>query len=637
MPLGFERHVVQVIIFVFFLFFVGGCPPKAEQRDIGRLPLITSEDPQAETEFREAKLLLDRGAITEAAKRFEAFLVKRPDDPLVPLAQLSLGRIRLSQNKLDEARLLFIKVIRHPDRSIAEQARFYNGVAEHLLGEYRAALATLEPMQGRTIDPDDTALLLKTIAAAAAKLGDYVKALMVLDALSKEAVPAKDRAEARATAAEIAANRASPQEIERAYREVDREGVIWPLIAKRALRDADQRGDIERMSQIIEALRDEEVKFDAEMEEIAIRAARPTEANPQAVGAILSLSGRARELGEQALRGLMLAAGLPPTSPLPPNAAQLIFRDDKADPERAIQAVNELVFVHRVVAIVGPIDAQTSLAAAKRAQELGVPLITLTPAGQVTSVGPMVFRLFPTPDSEASKLVEYAINKKRNRRFAIFYPSSSYGEVMRDAFLRQVERLGGRVVATQTYEPKATSFGPEIAILKKKVFDAICLADTSRQVSLIAPALAAADLWSTPQGGVVPNNAREITVLAPSVAFDHQLASTVGRYLQGAVFSAPFDPVTATGKGREFADQFQAQFGVAPNIFAAFAYDSFRFVRSAVEHKATSRADVAHYLNKISDMNTVGPCPGFSLSRDPSEGTRLLELREDTFIPVESR
>jgi ABC-type branched-subunit amino acid transport system substrate-binding protein len=635
MPLGIDRQLIQILLFVFFLLSAVGCPPSAERRDIGRLPLITSDDPQAEAEFREAKLLLDRGAVTEAAKRFEAFLAKRPDDPLVALAQLSLGRIRLSQNELDQARSLFSKVIQHPDNSVAEQGLFYDGVAAHLQGEHRAALNTLEPMQGRTIDPADTVLLLRTIAAAAAQLGDYVKALVVLDALCKEEVPAKDRAEARAQAAEIAAKRASPQEIERAYREVDREGMVWPSIAKRALRDADQRGDVERMSQIIEALRDEEVKFDAEMEEMAIRAARPTEANPQAVGAILSLSGRARELGEQALRGLMLAAGLPPTSPLPPNAAQLIFRDDKADPERAIRAVNELVFVHRVVAIVGPIDAQTSLAAAKRAQELGVPLITLTPAGQVTKVGPMVFRLFPTPDSEARKLVEYAIDKKRNRRFAIFYPNSNYGEVMRDAFSRQVELQGGRVVATQTYEPKATSFGPEIATLKKTVFDAIYLADTSRQVSLIAPALAAADLWSAPEGGVVPNNAREITILAPGVAFDHQLATTVNRYLQGAVFSAPFDPITATGKGREFADQFQAQFGVAPNIFAAFAYDSYRFVRSAVEHNATSRADVAQYLNKISDMNTVGPSPGFSLSRDPSEGTRLLELRETTFVPVE--
>ncbi|MBN1653081.1 MAG: ABC transporter substrate-binding protein [Deltaproteobacteria bacterium] len=630
------RYSFWVFLPLFFLFYVAGCPPSAEKREIGRLPLITSDDPRAETEFREAKLLLDRGAITEAANRFEAFIAGRMNDPLVPIAQLSLGRIRLSQNRLDEARSLFKKVIAHPDAAVAEQGRFYYGVAAHLQGDHRTALEILEPMRGRTIDPADTVLLLRTIAAASAQLGDFVKALTVLDTLSREAVSESDRVEARTEAAEISAKRASPEEIERAYREVERGGKIWTSIAKRALKDADQIGDVDRISQIIEALRDEEVKFDPEMEEIAIRAARPTDANPQAVGAILSLSGRARELGEQALRGLMLAAGLPPTSPLPPNAAQVIFRDDKADPERAVQAVNELVFVHRVVAIVGPIDAQTSLAAAKRSQELGVPIITLTPAGQVTEVGPMVFRLFPTPESEIKKLIEFATVKKREKRFAILYPNNSYGELMRDVFARQAGLAGGQVVATQSYEPKATSFGQEIASLTKKKFDAIFLPDTSREVALIAPALAAADLWSAPEGGTVPNGARAITVLAPSVSFDHQLASTVGRYLQGAVFSSPFDPTTASGKGREFVDRFQAQFGATPNIFAALAYDSYRFIRSAVEHKAAKRVDVANFLNKISDMNTVGPSPGFSLARDPSEATRLLELRDNAFVPLES-
>ena len=61
---------------------------------------------------------------------------------------------------------------------------------------------------------------------------------------------------------------------------------------------------------------------------------------------------------EQAVKGLQVDAGLPETGPTAPGAPQLVLRDTGGDPERAVHAVEELVSLHRAIAIIGPIDGQ---------------------------------------------------------------------------------------------------------------------------------------------------------------------------------------------------------------------------------------------------------------------------------------
>jgi branched-chain amino acid transport system substrate-binding protein len=636
-PRAGQGQRILSLLAILLAFWAGwGCPGKPAGPTIGKLPVITSEDPQAEVEIREARELLDRGAIEEAEKRYREFLQNRPADPLVPVANLALGRIELARGRVGEARELFAKVASHPDPAISEQGRFYDGVAAHLQGDNRLAIATLKPMQGRTIDPGDTSLLLRTLAAAQEGIGDYRGALETLDALVHEAVPESDREEARAEIKAIAASKATAEQITSAYKELDREKTAWPHVARRALRDADRAGDVERMNEILEDMEDEDVELDEELEALALRAARPTEANPRAVGAILSLSGRARKVGEQALRGLMLAAGLPPQGPPGPDAAQVIFRDDGGDAERAVEAVNELVSTHRVVAIVGPIEARAAAAAAERAQELGIPLIALTPTSEISKTGPMVFRLFTAPEYEVQRLVKHAIGTGA-KRFAVLHPDAPFGSVMRDTFSREVERQGGQTVAVQSYPPEATSFGPQISKLAGSRFDALFIADSSSKIALIAPALAAADLWSTPPGGAVPGKGRAITVLAPSVGFDPSLAAKAGRYLQGAVFSAPFDPAAVGGPAQQFAERFQKQFGSSPDMFAAFAHDAYGLIREAVKKGARTREQVAESLPSVRYPSPAGPSTGFNAAREPLRAARLLELRGDHFVEAESR
>lgn len=611
------------------LLIATGCPHAPLPPE--NLPLVTTTDRQAEAELRDARELQQAGDLDEAVRAYQAFLRDHPTDPLTAVARIALAQIHLAGDDGASAKRVLEPVMEHPDTAVRERARFFRGLAIGKLGDHAGAIASLSPLVGHTIDPEETGLLLQALMDAYFASGALLEGLRVVDRMAVDAVPEAVRGRAmeqlRATIAT-----ADPEHIAAAFAELDRSGAAWLRVAERALIQADASLDATRVREILAAMSANDVELSDEANEIAIRATRPAEADHRVIGAVLTLSGRTRALGEIALRGLMLAAGLPATGPRAADAPQLVFRDDGGDPARAVQAVDELVTVHRAVAIIGPMDGQAARAAAVRAQELGVPMISLTPQNDINATGSLIFRLLPTPEEEASALVGYAIGQGK-RRFAILRPDNGYGTLMTTAYEAAIAKHGGELLATTSYAATATSFGREISALAALPFDVLLVADVARRLELIAPALAAGGLWSRPAQTAAPKSGRAILVMSPSVGFSPELARSVGRYLQGATFSVPFNAAVPSGD-MDFVERFQRQFNSAPDSYAAFAHDAYRLVRSAVEQGARTRANVAVSLSRGSAIETAGPSRGFNSERAPRTPTRLVQLTGDAMAAV---
>ncbi len=608
-----------------------GCPRGSGQQDFERFPSLTTSDPQAEADLRLAREAAEAGRTEEAERRYRDFVEQYPADPLVPAAQLGLGRVLLADGRIDEARERFDVVAGASDAAVAEAGRFYQGVALHLAGRHAEAIERLSPLVGRTTDPARTALLLRTLAAAAQRTGQTAVALDALDRLvAAEELPEPDRAEARAQIRSIVAD-AEAVAIERAYAELPRDRFAWQEVAGRAIRLAFDAGNMTRVAEIVAELRAREVPMSDELAELAVRAERTERADPRVIGAIAPLTGRARQIGQAVSRGLMLASGTPSDGPPAPDAPQLVMRDDGGDPARAAAAVEELVSEHRAIAIIGPLEGRAARLAARRAQDLGVPLLTLVPDPNVTEAGPMAFRLMPGPREEVGVLVR-AARERGATRFAILRPDHAYGRRMGEAYAALVAESGGQVVGEETYPANATAFGEAVARIAAAQPDALFVPDTGRQLNLIGPALAAAGLWSAPRGATPPRGARAITLLAPSVAVDSRIL-VASRYFQGALFATAFHPAAGADEARAFAEAYQARFGSAPDAYAALSFDAFRLIRGAVTSGRTTRRDVASWLSQ-SEQPTAGASGGFGPQRTPRRAARVLEVRGNAFVDL---
>ncbi|MCA9612674.1 MAG: ABC transporter substrate-binding protein [Myxococcales bacterium] len=586
-----------------------GCPRDTEG---GTLPLLTTEDPVAEQALRDAEQAVTEGDLTNGEERYRAFLRDHAADPLVAVAKLDLGRLLLATSRPAEARPLFQEVATHDDPRLAERARLHEGVAAQLVGDSAEALALLSPLVDRTVDPEETQLLLRTLAAARLSTGDRAGAVEALDALLRQRLDETVRDETRQELQALTEQLTAEEANELATR-LEHGGEAWPIVARRAMREAFTAGQLARVRELGGQLRAERVPLDAELQSMALRAERTGRVDPNAIGAILPLSGRGREVGQLALQALMLAAGQPADGPRV-GGPRLFFRDTAGDPETAARAVDDLVTLHQVVAIVGPFDSRAATVAARRAEELGVPLFTLTPDARVVEAGSFVFRAAPTPAEEAEALLRHA-KRHGAQSIAVLAPEHAYGQAMAEAARNLAEREGLTVAGVVLYPAGATSFREPLEQLRALRFDALLVPDHARAVSLVAPSLAAAGIGTD----------RPLRLLLPSVGYDAGLARSTGRYLQGAWISRPFHPDAADGEARRFREAFVARYRREPDLLAALARDVFELVRRSAEGLPEAEASRQIVRTRMAEANapTATSLSGFSAARGPRQATAV--------------
>ena len=380
----------------------------------------------------------------------------------------------------------------------------------------------------------------------------------------------------------------------------------------------------------------------------------------QAVGCILPLSGRYKGYGDRVLRGMGMAAQGSGTGE---NGVRLVVKDSGGDPAAAAAAVRELALTHKVAAIIGPLSRQAAEAAALEAQQLEIPIITLTQKREITRVGDYVFRDFLSSEQQVRALAEYAVLGLGLRRFAILYPQDTYGSRLMQLFSYEVSRQGGEVRGAEAYSTSQTDFAhqikkllglsssgqktgaPEVGLPGEDTegpdeqqergsipetgiavdFEAMFIPDGYEKVGLIAPQLAYHDLTG-------------IRLLGINLWNSPKLLEMAAPYVEGAVFVDGFFPDSQRPMTRQFVQSYQEVFGEIPGYPEAQGYDVMRLVMAALEQRGvTTRPRLREALLAVRDLpgveGTATMTPAREVERQPFFIT--VQKRQMVEIPVD--
>jgi ABC-type branched-subunit amino acid transport system substrate-binding protein len=578
----------------------GALAPAAVPTAPPAAPDTAATDPGAEADFRDAKARFDGGQQAEARTALEAFAAHHPQHPFRPAVDLMLARLALLRGDAAGAkRQLEPIVATPPDPGTASSARYYLGISEVRLGQFargRELLLPFLPPAGAA-GPGDEALveLRGALAEATSAGGELTAALELWDGYARGGRE-HEKAYARTRAGELAAD-VAPDAAARAWRASAEKGLARAVLGVKAAAYVRAQGDVPGAAAI-------------DTETAAARRAMGFEdAQAQAQGAgdagrlglAIALTGKFQPVGEAAMRAAMLAVGSPtrvaatPTSPTSSSTMQLCVRDTGGEAERASKGVGELAHEESVIGILAAADRKTAATSLAAASESGVPTLALddTAPGAASTA----FQLIHAPDARVAALARAAL-KQGVRDFAMLGPDSAAGKRLREAFRREVTAAGGRVTGDASYAPGATSFGQVVAAIKKTPPQAVFVADGADRLELIAPALAAADLWPAPAGAprpaAVPGKPRPRTVLLLSTASElsPRLLQNAGRYVQGALLSPGFYAAADDARARAFVDAYRAAYGAEPHATEAYAFDGANAFRSVTAAGAHTRADV---------------------------------------------
>ncbi len=332
------------------------------------------------------------------------------------------------------------------------------------------------------------------------------------------------------------------------------------------------------------------------------------------VGVILPLSGLHRPFGERALQGIQCAIK-ETDSPL----ISLAILDSKGGPLEAEKAVEELVNKEKVIAIIGPLLSTDVDRAAKKAQQLKVPLLTFSQKDLPPGREDYVFQNSLSPFEQIQTLTDYAVKELDLHTFAVFYPNSPYGLYFKNLFNQEVARKGGKVSRTVVYQEEQTDFTQEIKGFFK--IEAVQKYDSRKkkddEFKAVVPVEAlfipdAHDRVGTILSQMAYYDIKGLTFLGNSAWNGPGLISIGGKGAEGSIFVDAFFKKDPSPSVSRFVEEFRKAYHRDPETLEALSYDGAKVLREILVSKSiSSPLQLQEELRQIKNFQGVSGLTGF--------------------------
>lgn len=591
----------------------------------------------------------------------ESFLAVRKTYPETTAGQDALYRAGVlfydSQDYVNARKSFNELLFENPLFPQAQDAKRRLGRASLEVGAYRDAYQTLSSLAERA-EGAERAQLLDEAARAAEKGGLFGPVLQgAVEQAGRAQTPEAQQA-AVTRVQQLVEGRAGFMDIARVAEGLSPSNPAWPVLTFKLARIYYHLRDWTRLQETLNRFLEQAPNspFAPQAKELLARATRRVDVNPHAVGLLLPMSGKYKAVGDAVLRGVKLAFN--------GSDVELIVKDTQGDVNATGQAMEQLAYDEGALTVLGPIVGDEAKRAALVAEELQVPLLTLTRQEDITNIGPYVFRNMLTNSAQAHAIADYAIKEKGFKSFAVLYPNLPYGVELANAFWDDVVAAGGQVRGAETYAHDQTTFTTEAkklvgryyledrgdylegvrdvqqqtsgmdAFHKRKAFEkmrgqvepvidfeAIFLPDEWKRVSLVAPALAVEDIVTNAcdtrdleriRKTTGKRNLKTVMLLGTNAWSSGKGASGVpelvergGKFVNCSVYVDGFFVDSQRPATRRFVQAYREAYNSAPGLLEAYGYDSARMVRQLLDSKQPprSRGDFREALASIKDFD----------------------------------
>ncbi|HUP42298.1 MAG TPA: ABC transporter substrate-binding protein, partial [Thermoanaerobaculia bacterium] len=121
-------------------------------------------------------------------------------------------------------------------------------------------------------------------------------------------------------------------------------------------------------------------------------------------------------------------------------------------PRELLELAQSFADDERVLAVIGHSDSRSTLSASAVYNQLGLPqVVTIATHPAITNIGEWTYRLCVSDALQGPALARYAVTTWGKRTIAVIHVNDDYGRGLAARFGEEVERLGGRIVATMLH------------------------------------------------------------------------------------------------------------------------------------------------------------------------------------------
>ena len=666
------------------------CAPGPRPTELPKTPEIT----WALERFEKAEHLFQEQDYSKALAIYKGYLRLFPKGPLVDTALMKTGLVHMAVENYPQARRTFHRLTReYRKSSYAEDARFNLILAYYKEGNYTSAIKYAGSALRRAKTSRQKFRIYNVMGYIYSADKEFKNGIKSYMKACQRAKP-QERTEILSKVKEIITylKKSELNSLIKVYRNRVPGGYLRLQLAKeRALEDRIEPA-IKILSDFISLFphHDEIETAMALMEELKSRLL----VDRLSMGCILPLSGPYRAFGNRALMGVELALSQFNSQP-DVNPIQLVIKDSKGDHNEAARAVESLALTHKVIGLIGPMI--TSESAAIKAQDLKVPIMTLTQKPDITKLGDYVFRNFLTPSLQVRAIVAYATQELGIKKFAVIYPEERYGISFMNKFWDELLLHGAEVVGIESYGLDQTDFADVIKKLAGLYYprpekeeaspeymefiseflaaehedEGLYFLDTQEdKTPLLGPLdpLSLPDEITSPAdqqpeqkekgpepivdfGAVfIPDTFEKIGMIAPQFPYydvtnvyllgtnlwhSDKLIQTSRKYVQDAIVPDGFFLGSPLLIAQDFAKSFKDVFGISPGFLEAQAYDTASILFQLANRSGVrSRLTLKTALMDVKDFPGVTGLTSFDETGDVDKQIYLLNIVGRRFVQI---
>ncbi|MEO5696835.1 MAG: branched-chain amino acid ABC transporter substrate-binding protein [Burkholderiaceae bacterium] len=263
---------------------------------------------------------------------------------------------------------------------------------------------------------------------------------------------------------------------------------------------------------------------------------------------------------------------------------ELLAEDDAADPKQGTAVAQKLVD-SKVNGVIGHLNSGTSIPASKIYSDAGIPQISPSATNpKFTRNGyKTTFRVVADDVHLGGTLGKYAVKELKGKSIAVIDDRTAYGQGVADEFEKGVKGAGGKTVAREFTNDKATDFTAILTSIKAKKPDVVFFGGMDAVAGPMLRQMKQLGINAKFMGGDGICSG-ELPKLAAGTMGDSQ------------VVCAEAGGVEGTGKAgmEKFRADFKKKFNADVQIYSPYVYDATMIMAAAMV-KANS-ADPAKYL-----------------------------------------
>jgi len=293
---------------------------------------------------------------------------------------------------------------------------------------------------------------------------------------------------------------------------------------------------------------------------------------PLVIGAYLSMTGSTATFGITTERGARMAVDeINAAGGIAGRKLELAVLDTQGKADEAGNAVARLIDVNKAVALLGEIQSSLSLVGGRIAQRRQVPMVSPSSTNtKVTEIGDYIFRVCFVDPFQGYVMAKFARDNLKLSKVAILKDvRSDYSIGLTDNFKAAFVKMGGQIVAEESYGAGDTEFSAQLTKIKATGPDGLYVPGYYTEV------------------GAVARQARRLGLTVPMMGGDGwespELRNIGGQDIVGSYYSNHFAHDNPTPSAKRFIDGYQAKYKEPAPGLAALGYDAVVVIADAMK------------------------------------------------------